>query len=84
MGVCIDTPLRIAFAVPPVTNSQGKVQLWMVGSPDVLVHTLDLSVARFTTRVGGVIKNYWPFFTDGNVMSIVLPSGVLTTAPPTT
>lgn len=77
IDVCADATLRIAFSQAPSASTVGKVEVWKVGVPDVLVQTLDLSLARFTTRVGAATKNYWPFFTDGNVMSIVLPNGVL-------
>jgi hypothetical protein len=69
-GICIDTPLYIAFDQPVAAGKSGKVKVF--NSRGVLMDTIDMAANPQTRLNDGASFVYYPVIVTGNIAAIYL------------
>jgi pectin methylesterase-like acyl-CoA thioesterase len=78
-NACLDTPLRLTFASPPVLGSTGKLEI-LRATDDAVIDSIDLSAPTQVDRFGangGVMLRYEPVLIDGHIAEIRLHAHLL-------
>ena len=82
-GVCVDTPLKITFSVPPVIGTAGKIRIFNATNSTTPVDTIDLGLSAPNGAqprlIAGASYNTYPVFISGNTATIYPHLGVLAT-----
>lgn len=65
--VCVDPPLRIEFAAPPVLGARGRVQIWSDADTSAPKAELNLAAGNGSRTIGGMAFTVpRPAYVDGN------------------